>query len=371
MPEQSQEVDEARQAPPREPRLRMIEHYWIPTGDSAVQIRGVARVTTLSGPAVDTVLPKMIPLLDGTLTEREVIERAKDVLGDKASKVLQLLMSKGLVEPVPEANPELLPDGMQDRYDSISRYFAAVDRTGNTLKSLSALRAAHVIAVGLDSIVGPTLSALCHAGVGAITVLREPGTPSQELDRVDRRDTKLVVDELPADADAEVWAERMRGASLVLMGIRGLALFDERAQAVNRAAIETQVPWLPVAHVGRHVAQIGPYVVPGQTACLGCFRQLHERNTSFLGAAGLLDGIEGTARTEAAESSPTTVESAASLAAVESIRAITPGQNPVSSSLVLTFDSRRLEFDHFKVLKSPRCPDCGPARGRPMMRIWG
>lgn len=347
----------------------MIEHYWVPTGESAVQIRGVNRVTSLSGPAVKTALPKMIPLLDGTLTGREVIARAEEVLGANAGKVLQLLMSKGLVEPVPEPDPDLLPDGMQDRYDSISRYFAAVDRTGNTLLSLSALREAHVIAVGLDSIVGPTVSALCHAGVGAITVLREPGTPSQELDRVDRRDTKLVVDELPSDDEA--WAERIRGASLVLTGGHGLTLFDERAQAINRAAIETKVPWLPVAYVGRHVAQIGPYVVPGQTACLGCFRQMHERNTSFLGAAGLLDGIEGTARTMAAESSPTTVESTASLAAVEAIRAITLGQNPVSSSLVLTFDSRRLEFDHFKILKSPRCPDCGPARGRPMMRIWG
>lgn len=369
MPEESHKTDFSQQSRTREPRLRMIEHYWIPTGDSAVQIRGVARVTSLSGAAVKTILPKLTPLLDGTLTGSEIIARGRELIGDNAPKVLQLLISKGLVETVPEADPELLPDGMAGRYDSIGRYFAAVDRSGSRLTSLSALRGAHVIAVGLDRTLGPTVSTLCHAGIGGITVLCDSGNPPQALEEVDARDTDLVVGKLPSEHES--WVERIRGASLVLVGVRGLALFDEGAHAINRACIEAKVPWIPVARVGRHVAQIGPYVVPGQTGCLACLRQLYERNTSFLGAAGLLSTVEAAANAEADDDDPITVESAASLAAVEAIRALAAGQNPVSTSMVLTFDSRQLEFDHFKVLKSPRCPECGPTRGRPMMRIWG
>jgi bacteriocin biosynthesis cyclodehydratase domain-containing protein len=164
------------------------------------------------------------------------------------------------------------------------------------------------------------------------------------------------------------WRAQLDQASCAVAVTHRPALFDDGLDVLNEVALATGKPWLTVALLGR-VVQIGPLVHPGSTACLACLRLQLQRNASFLYAAGLMDRLSAE-RDRAAQLGPVT-EFVAGLVVSEIARAHAAGQPPLSVGQILTIDTSTLAIDRFKVLKVPRCPVCGPARDRPMMRIWG
>lgn len=325
--------------PTTEKRLRMREHYLIPTGGQSVQLRSQSKIALLRGAAVDSVLPQVLPLLDGSLTAAQVVQQGSERCGAaKIRAVLKLLGQEGFLEEVdPPADA-----ARWSAFETVGRWFQAGVFEGAGAHALTELGQATVALAGAGPAAAAIAAGLRSIGIGQVLPVDRPEQAGELLGRV---------------ALSIVCADRP-------------AVFDDRLRAFNATAVDAGTPWLAVAAVAPGVVQLGPAIFPGMTACLECLRLQFERNTSFLRAAGLIDLLCGAPGPD--PGAARSLELAAGALVIEAARAlVTSGQNPISTARILTLDLDRFELDRYQVHKIPRCPVCGPARNRPPMRIWG
>jgi bacteriocin biosynthesis cyclodehydratase domain-containing protein len=140
----------------------------------------------------------------------------------------------------------------------------------------------------------------------------------------------------------------------------GFALFD----AVNQACLATRTRWLRVA-VSATSAQLGPTVVPYETACYTCLdlrRQTHEAELdgylSYRAAAGSIEGVrdDGTAALSWVVSGHV---------ALEITRIIVGHAPPATFGRYYEFSATSLVATAHDVLRVPRCSSCSRARSYP------
>jgi ribosomal protein S12 methylthiotransferase accessory factor len=144
--------------------------------------------------------------------------------------------------------------------------------------------------------------------------------------------------------------------------------FDpETYRAVNASCLEQRTTWTSARNLGLRF-ELGPTVVPYETACFTCYELRRASNT-----AGYADQLATYAELAAQGKSLGSMrpEVGAGLAAVEIARILTSFSRPVTYGSVFSFDLVSFTSKLHPVLKIPRCRDCSPAaRSRPSTSIW-
>jgi bacteriocin biosynthesis cyclodehydratase domain-containing protein len=172
-------------------------------------------------------------------------------------------------------------------------------------------------------------------------------------------------------SSGHVWQIRDREGLHHLMEGRTLALVAEDAfapalyEAVNRAAVERNIPWSMIVIDGWNV-YVGPTFLPGRTGCYHCLETdrrsrlanplSYDRHVAHL----LQSDVQ-----EAVLASPTFADMAAGMLAsdVPNLIGIMPQRIETESSLTLgrqlQMDMRTFDAALHPVFKQPRCPVCG------------
>jgi ribosomal protein S12 methylthiotransferase accessory factor len=110
------------------------------------------------------------------------------------------------------------------------------------------------------------------------------------------------------------------------------------------ADFDRSAPWMLVKPVGT-VLWIGPYFEPGRQGCRECLAE-RLRGWRNVGAPPQ-------------PSAPSTLRTAAGLAATEILKWVLQGGNPALANTLITFDVRTLETARHAVAPVPGCPVCG------------
>jgi bacteriocin biosynthesis cyclodehydratase domain-containing protein len=214
--------------------------------------------------------------------------------------------------------------------------------------------------------------------------------PIQDIDKALRRSTipvlgsgtvadriRQIIEEagprVVADRDAGSCGADIPGATAVTVVV-GKSLTDPTLLDHNVWALEHRLPWLAVVpdDAGRSV--VGPYIVPGSSACFRCYLLRRAANFPDRRIIGELSTAEpvptSTPRVEllgmgwftAALTAEKVLERVAlgdysSMSAPGSLASIEPARPGVDVS------------EH-RVLRVPRCPTCSPAAGRGLPQVW-
>jgi bacteriocin biosynthesis cyclodehydratase domain-containing protein len=286
------------------PWYRLVEH------DERLLLEHGQAVVVLEGAAVKTLLPALLPLLDGTVTCEELVQRLGVAVGPAVELALETLASHGLLVEGPEVRPGLraAAHGLASAFDLAPA--VAAERLGG----------AAVDVVG-SSPAGAEIGRLLRAsGVGRVSRGRWKGSGHVDLAVV-----APAVDELTG---LDSW---------------------------NRAANESGTRWLPVLPYDGRFAAIGPLVVPGESCCYECF--LRRRGTNLEYGEHLRD-IERAPI--AARADPAFESFAAALAAHLALRWI-GGQDSALPGVLYAVEARpTLSLGEHPVLRVPRCPVCSP-----------
>jgi bacteriocin biosynthesis cyclodehydratase domain-containing protein len=269
------------------------------------------RVVSFEGAAVRRLLPRLLPLLDGTRTVAEVIELVGAPVEQAVQKALALLEDRGLLAagPPPDCGGELA---------ATVGYLAA---TGGLAPAVVAGRIA-------DACVG--LVGEGAAAVEVARVLRRAGVP-----RIERRG----------------WDDAGAGDDLVVVAPGS----EERARVRewNEAALAAGVTWLQVLPYDGRFAAIGPLVLPGESACHVCFLL---RRAAGLGIGELADALD--AAPLRAEGGPALSVAAGAIAAVHVLRWLGVGDPSLPGVLYALEATGGLALTAHDVLRVPRCPAC-------------
>jgi bacteriocin biosynthesis cyclodehydratase domain-containing protein len=268
-------------------------------------------VVVLEGGAVRTLLPVLLPLLDGTRTVDELAARLGPAVTPAIEAAVDLLRDRGIVVDGPDA-----PADLRDA----SRAAAAAHGLTPTTAA-ERLRTATVGVVGCGRARLDLVRLLGAAGIRSLRGLR--------------------------------WSSRRRVDLAILVPAA-----DEldRVPAWNRAALATGAPFLLVRPPDGRMAAVGPLVLPGQTCCYECLLLRRAANSAYGD-----DLAEIEAAPLAASPDPALETVAAAVACHLAVRWLVGADRTVPGVLYAIGTRPGLHLGEHAVLRVPRCPACSGA----------
>lgn len=233
------ELDRQFHMPVRPRFLKELVTVPLPDG---LLIEGAGERQVLRGPAATALLPRLLPLLDGTRTLPEVAALLPELRAQSLHDAVALLYTRGVLEDA--AAGVALPEDADPNQVAFFRRSVDVTRVHRSGScAVARLSESHIAAVAFGDQDGSVLrqltSGLESAGVRRVDAL--------DRDEVPRAGTGLVV---------------------------ALVLGQEPTEALRRldeACARAGVPWLRAAVYAAGVAELGPYFESGETACYDCF----------------------------------------------------------------------------------------------------
>lgn len=267
-------------------------------------------VVVLEGAAVRTLLPPLLPLLDGTRTVEEVVARLGVAATTAVEAALETFARHGLLVEGPAAPPwgRETADFFAAAYDLPPAVVA--DRVGSAL-----------IGVVGESRSGDEIARLLlAAGVGEVRRL--------SWHDGERADFAVVT---PAAHE------------LSLLG------------PWNHAAVAAGSVWLPVLPFDGRLAAVGPLLIPGESCCYECVLLRRSANLEY---GGDLRAIEATPLRASADRPFEALVGA--LTAHLALRWVAGHDTTLPGVLYAVAPQPALSVTEHAVLRVPRCPVCSP-----------
>jgi bacteriocin biosynthesis cyclodehydratase domain-containing protein len=268
-------------------------------------------VVVLEGGAVSTLLPHLLPLLDGTRTVDDLVARLGPPVRPAVELALSILGEHGLLTAGPDA-----PEDERETAHAFASVFDVIPRV-----AAERVREARVGVVG-GSATAADVARLLHAA-GVRRLRRWPWRRSGDADF-------CVV----APATDEV----------------------DRLQGWNAVALEHGIRWLPVRPWDGRCALVGPLVVPHESCCYECVLLRRAANVEYR------DDLVDVDAAPVAASAPAPFGTLVSaLAAYSALRWLV-GLDTALPGVLQAVEARPvLSLSSHTVLRVPRCPACSPA----------
>jgi len=358
-------------------KLRFSPAASVTPTDSGVILRSDLGTFQLDGSDVRLFVEEIVPLLDGTRDADLIADALPGYARSSVHSFLELLVEKGLVEPVQETEED--PSGALERWTSQQRFFHKYGLDdGNTQ-----LQKSRVLIVGLEPWGCVLASELAASGVGTIHLLEsgvishddllavryfEPsnlGAKRRDIVQafISRMAPRCNVSTAPLFLSGEgEFSVEDNSWDLILTALTADDLY--LLLRVSRYAHAAGVCTL-FGHLDGVEAWIGPAVVPGETACWNCFRLRRLANAEHIKSehdidATLLAGPgQPRARAFLAPMAALTGQMLA-MEAVKLLTRFTPSRQP-GRVYVQNLISGKGQFH--TVIRMPWCELCGGAGG--------
>jgi bacteriocin biosynthesis cyclodehydratase domain-containing protein len=272
-------------------------------------------VVTLEGRGVRALMPKLLPLLDGTRTVEEIGEVLGMSVMPAVEKALRLLVEHRLLVEGGEERPTDGPAVAAGAFAAANTRLIAADR------AVAALTAARVAVVGSGPAAREIVRQLRRTGIGDVASL--------SFERVGSNGSLAVVVPEPSAVG--------------------------RLTAFNRERLEHGDPWLQVLPYDGRTLVVGPLFLPGSSGCRECYTL---RRGACCGFEDDYELVESTPTRATAPLSLTAV--AAGLTSLLVIRWLTIGDPYLPGAFYALETGAVLELSHHRLLRVPRCPSCGP-----------
>jgi len=339
---------------------------------------------------------KVLGLLDGNNSEAEVHSRINAFdNADQCRQVFKALNDRNMVEKIDPVPPELKHHDI-DKLESLNKHFRRTvsrysDAGSSSWQPLLAMHGSCILLYGAAELLIPLALNLASVATGRILVLAEPVTArdigrSRHLGAADlgRHPAEVIAAQLdraglPAGVTAVgaepssvlEWRQLLRECGLVISACSKPVIFNPAYEMLNKAVLAANVMWLPLAVVDNTEIQMGPAVIPNETACYKCYEYRFQSNVGHVDSyKAFADTVNAMKETENFGVLPPFAEIAANYATVEAVRMLAPDMTPICAGKLLTVNIEDLSSERHPVLRVPRCPHCNAHAERVPERVW-
>jgi len=274
----------------------------------------------LEGAAVRTLLPALLPLLDGTRTREELYDRVGSRAAEAVDHALELLAAHGLLAEGPDA-----PPGVR--------------------------ATAHAVAAAYGLSPAVAAERLRDASVAVLG----SGPAAAEVARL-----------LHAAAVGHVRRGSWRRVAPVALTVVAPAVDElERLEAWNENALARGAAWLPLLPYDGRFAAVGPLMLPGESCCYACVLTRRAANLEY---GQHLDDVDATSLAVRADAALDALVVA--VAAHVALRWVAGNDATLPGVMYAVEPRPRLSIGEHPVLRVPRCRACSPAAGRASRAPW-
>lgn len=316
-------------AMPRKPFFAR-ELVIVPLADGLL-VDGTGEQQVLRGKATQTLLPRLLPLLDGTRTLDQVVEALPNLPRESIINAVALLYTRGLLED------------------------SAADPDEPTLKEINpqilAFFRRHVDVTRVNHSSLEALARLVHAQIALYTFGPNADKARALAEKQFRQAGILHVRALEQHEDISEAFESLPGKRLVVVLITGP---DDQArlQEIDDACARLHTPWLRASiYPAAQRAELGPYFERGETACYRCYAR------SALSLAE--EGITNAADSPHDEQLDTRLWT--NMLVIETIYLLSRISFLATGLNTTHYNLRTWETQRMRLPKLPGCPICRPA----------
>jgi len=292
-----------------------------------------------------------------------VLEGDDGILVGQDERLLRKLRSKTSIFPAIElVRSKLLarPHGMS--YEELSTSLTEVPKAllSSTLKNLSALGVIEHVDI-VEEI--PKIALVCGNDEYKIlsSLLESCMTDAPQLSYVDPTSV----------SDTKTFFPKKEKPGLIVSVSTSKALSGVQFDRVNRVALTEGIPCLYGIYQV-HSLQVGPLVVPNQTACMACMRVREDNNyPSFGSSNSLSDRVEEIhEQISGSATQPFLRNILCGYLASEIVQFMDSRQIPTTYKSFISVDLRTLTFERHNLLKVPHCQECGVHTTMPFTRVF-
>jgi bacteriocin biosynthesis cyclodehydratase domain-containing protein len=285
--------------------------------ESRILVEYGGEAAVFEGRAAQTLLPVLLPLLDGRTTVDDIVGALGSETRPAVEHALTLLVEHGLLTEGPPLSA--LPRPLE----SAALFHAANDPVpASPAQIQTALRAASVSVVGASHTAAESARALRLSGVGCV-------------DRID-------------------WEARQRADVTVVAPTRAEL---DRLAAWNEHALATGAQWLQILPFNGTFAAIGPLYVPRETCCYECYRARRAANVDY---PDLFWAFEQSP--QGAEDAPAIALATAGVATTAVLRWLLARDAFVAGTMLALELRQTVVITEHVVYRIPRCPSCADVR---------
>lgn len=372
----------AKRRLPGKPKLKTYFN-WIPMGGDVVQVRSLENIFIMKGKSVVEILPKLIPLLDGTNTIDNLIEKLPEIDGEVIKETILRFTQHFLIEDADNRKMlDLSEEEIEHAGKQLEFFSHFADRqlpngeTINKYQLLVSLKNSGILVIGLGNLGAAVINSLAvlnigklygydfglvdFSDVGVFYKKDDVGTARvQASGRIARSANKYVAYEgcdITGGRDEELERLISMADFIVLSADIPLKSLYEK---VNMLCIKHDKPWIS-ARTGETEMELGPIVIPRQTPCFDCYTSRVNGNMSFFNENMAFEAYK---EENIDKIKPVSIEQTYSIMAnmlsIEAMKFLTNILYPVCISRVLTFNIITMETTASSILKIPRCKSCG------------
>lgn len=271
-------------------------------------------LVTFEGRAVRALLPRLLPLVDGTRTPSEIGRELGPAATLAVDRALELLARRGLLTDGP-------PGDGDTPATAAASFAAAVTRQASQTEAHEALGTTQAVVLGSGAVAEETARALRRCGFG-------------------------VVDLRPIDG-----ATRPKALVVAAPDRPELGELD----LLNSRRLEDGGAWLQLLPFDGRLLMVGPLFVPGVTGCRRCFVTRRGACSGFEEDFHLVEAAPPRAAAPAA-----LVTAAAGLGAIVALRWATAHDPSLPGCFYALEVGTIVKLSHHRLLRVPRCSSCGP-----------
>lgn len=233
-----------------------------------MQFRGLSSPVVLRGALVETLLAKLLPLLDGEHNVSQLIEKCGNGAepGDVAVLLMNLFMRGAICDP-DKVSP---PANIVDRKNLLffGRNLGATRNNGSASQVAAKLARAHIVVIASGLIGASTIDLLNRSGfekISAAALLSE--ADAQETFAGLQSGISLEFIESKESAVRNYLQSRLQSADLVVAVLRN----EPRVTfaMINEICVQAGVQWIRACDNLSRI-ELGPYVNPYDSACFEC-----------------------------------------------------------------------------------------------------
>jgi ribosomal protein S12 methylthiotransferase accessory factor len=350
------------------PRLRRIFDI-VDLGSQGVLFKSEHTSVKLEGPDIQEFVQKVVPLLDGTRTVKQIHECLSEYNRQDIDNGIGLLIESGLIEQGGENENYRYPQLEFMRDVGFSK-----ELTIKKLKSLT------IAVFGLGAHGGYLVAALANEGVGRIKCF-DPSKVTMEDKYLSGQFKDADVGKSREDVSVEYFRRVFPNVKFETSGVQdptekdvedwikdcdfAICCMDKSYNSfyywLNRAALKTNLHWCAASLDGVELV-VGPLIIPGDTACYMCYKmRLVANEKSYQDAIAYEKYLSERKKDEVQRRSILAINAGllGHLLALESLKHTLGFAASPLAGRICVVDSLRLTSEFHTILQRPDCPHCG------------
>ena len=330
-----------------------------------MQLRSEENIFLLKGASVSDIVEKLLPLLNGKNTVDEIAEAFSEFSRETIEHVIEKLQDHYVIEDGDDLEKTGLSREIIEDYspqiDYLSLFSERIIHDGTRVNKYELFETLHsktCLVIGSGKVARSVVKELAENGVGTIILCADEDGGAMDAKKLSESFSHISFQKGSMDQIA-------KGGGIDMVVLAEDVTTDAKSRQVNKLCVDSNIPWIGL-NMGETRFEVGPLVVPHETACYVCYMNRLNGNKSHLDEDMTYSNFKNLESDKVTMFTyDTMIRVAAGILVWEVVKYLSKVFSCVTTGRVIHFNILNLEMKSHTILKMPKCKVCSKVESVP------